>query len=300
MTEFVRPLAGLTIGISISKSNDSDRRGFPSWQVNRTTVQIVAALFSQGAGVVFGHDWREDGVMEAMCNFARQVQAPVPAGPDGSAAEKVPLMRNLLPWPAEPRLNAQERERLAPTLIVQPAGLPPDLQDQAPRALKEGVDSPIYAYVRSRGLTHLRHLLNDACDARICIGGKTSGYTGRYPGIIEEAWFAIQSGKPLYVIGFLGGAAQGVANALQGERVIFEESPKAKLLYRNPPVFTDSRDAEFDLQSVSKGIRDFGVEQFSATNHLAPEQNRELFTTPLLDRAIALVLTGLSTLPRHR
>ncbi|HZC97659.1 MAG TPA: hypothetical protein VE267_16330, partial [Bradyrhizobium sp.] len=64
MNPYQRPLQGCTIGLSISESADSTALGFPPWQINDVTVQMVAALFGQGASVVFGHDWRDDGVME--------------------------------------------------------------------------------------------------------------------------------------------------------------------------------------------------------------------------------------------
>jgi hypothetical protein len=94
-----RPLAGCVVNVSVSESGDNASRGFPIWQVNRATLQVVAALFGQGATVIFGHDWREDGVMEAVYGFARQMQPPVPlptveAQPAGEA-----ILRNLLPWP---------------------------------------------------------------------------------------------------------------------------------------------------------------------------------------------------------
>ena len=59
-----RPLAGCVVGLSISESEDSTGCGFPPGQINRVTVQMVASLFGQGVGVVFGHDWREDGVID--------------------------------------------------------------------------------------------------------------------------------------------------------------------------------------------------------------------------------------------
>ena len=73
-----RPLRGCAVGLSISESDDSVTRGFPTEQVNRCTVQVVSALFGQGVAVVFGHDWRDDGVMEAVHAFARQMQPAAP------------------------------------------------------------------------------------------------------------------------------------------------------------------------------------------------------------------------------
>src|SRR5829696_7198932 len=153
-----RALGGRFVGLSISESDDSLQRGFPSWQVNRATLQVVAALFGQGAGVVFGHDWREDGVMEAVHGFARQMQPPDPPAPDDTGAGE-PLLRNLLPWPDTPRLSRDDLEQLATTLRVERAGLPGELRayetDVIPR------NSSAYAYLRARGLTHLRHRLGE-------------------------------------------------------------------------------------------------------------------------------------------
>ena len=66
MNPMRRPLSGCVVNLSISESDDSLGRGFPGWQVNRVSLQVVVALFGQGVGVVFGHDWREDGVMEVV------------------------------------------------------------------------------------------------------------------------------------------------------------------------------------------------------------------------------------------
>ena len=78
------------------------------------TLQLVAATFGQGASVVFGHDWREDGVMEAVYGFARQVQPPVPLSSDSATAEAQPILRNLLPWPDNPHLPERDLEQLKP------------------------------------------------------------------------------------------------------------------------------------------------------------------------------------------
>jgi hypothetical protein len=111
MVTFDRPLAGCVVNLSVSESDDSATRGFPAWQVNRVTLQIVAALFGQGATIVFGHDWREDGVMEAVYSYARQVQPPIPLTPEEARADSQPLLMNLVPWPDEPLLSARDLER---------------------------------------------------------------------------------------------------------------------------------------------------------------------------------------------
>jgi hypothetical protein len=297
-----RPLAGCVINLSISESDDSLQRGFPTGQVNRTTLQVVAALFGQGASVLFGHDWREDGIMEAVYGFARQVQAPIPLSPDEAAADEQPLLRNLLPWPDKPYLPERDLEQLSSTLRVETAGLPKELQVFDGEARRAGPNNGLYQYVRARGLTFLRQRLNDASHVRFCLGGRTSGYAGRYPGVIEEAFLAIKEKKPLYLAGFLGGATQQVVNAIDGKRMPDDFCRPTPLqgLYENPVVKeadgTTRDDRVIDRAAVWNAFAVAGRKNIAITNGLTIEENDELFHTPVVDRAIELVLTGVSRL----
>jgi SLOG cluster2 len=304
MTPLPRPLAGRAIGLSISESEDSSNRGFPAWQVNRITLQVVAALFGQGASIIFGHDWREDGVMEAVYGFARQMQPPVPMDAKDAEVEGQPLLRNLLPWPDTPYLPELELEQLRSTLRVESAGLPEELRlsNPASDAGPQDSQSPVYRYVRARGLTHLRHRLNEMCDARLCLGGRRSGSAGRYPGVIEEAVLALRAHKPLYLAGLLGGATQQVVEAIGG-RVMPEDfciAPPIQRLYNDPPIrelnIANRQDRHIDRQQIWQEFRDAGIEQLADSNGLTREENDELLHTPALDRVIELTLIGLSRL----
>jgi hypothetical protein len=301
-----RPLAGAFVNLSISESEDSTERGFPAWQVNRVTLQVVAALFGQGVGVIFGHDWREDGVMEAVHGFARQMQSPVPILPNEAEAIGQPLLRNLLPWPDEPRLPQDDLERLASTLRVEKAGLPDELAPFGERARREGAESPLYRYVRARGLTGLRHRLGAMAHARLCLGGRTSGAAGRYPGVIEEAFLALRNRKPLYLAGVLGGATRQVIDAIEGRPMAenFCAPTPVNELYLAPPVREHDRGTEadrvIDREALWQTFAGAGRSTVAEANGLSRDENGDLFTTPALDRVIQLVLTGIARLQaRH-
>jgi SLOG cluster2 len=304
-----RALTGCLINLSISESEDSPERGFPRSQVNRTTLQVVAALFGQGASVVFGHDWREDGIMEAVYGFARQVQAPIPLSSREAAADAQPLLWNLLPWPDSPYLPERDLERLSSTLRVELAGLPKELQAVDGEARRVGPADGLYQYVRARGLTFQRHRLNTVSHVRFCLGGRVSGYAGRYPGVIEEAFLAVKDKRPLYLAGFLGGATKQVVDAIEGKQMTDDFCSPTPLqgLYEAPAVKesdgTTHEDRVIDRAAVWKAFAGAGRERIAATNGLTTEENGELFHTPVIDRAIELVLIGLSrlkpNLPEH-
>lgn len=302
MTLHHRPLAGCIVNISVSESDDSVQRGFPSWQVNRVTLQLVGALFGQGASVVFGHDWRGDGVMEAVYGFARQVQTPLPLTAEQSEAEAQPLLRNLLPWPEEPSLSERDREQLSSTLLVETAGLPKELQPFDEEGRRSAPDHGLHQYIRARGLTFLRRRLNDVCHARLCLGGRRSGYDGRYPGVIEEAFLAVSERKPLYLAGFLGGATEQVVDAIDGREMTHDFCRPTPLqnLYKDPPVTESdgdtSADRIIDREVVWGTFVKTGRQQLADENGLTVAENDELLHTPVVDRTIELVLIGLSRL----
>jgi SLOG-like protein len=306
MSVIQRPLIGSVVNLSISESEDSAERGFPAWQVNRVTLQVVAALFGQGVSVIFGHDWREDGVMEAVHGFARQMQSPVPISPNEAESIGQPLLRNLLPWPGEPSLPQEDLERLASTLRVEKAGLPQELTPYDRRARHEGAESSLYRYVRARGLTNLRHRLGEAAHARLCLGGRTSGAAGRYPGVIEEAFLALRTSKPLYLAGILGGATRQVIDAIEGRPMLENFCAPTTLneLYLAPPVPERDPGTEPDRLVDRVAIWDTftrgGRTRLADANALSPDENEELFTTPVLDRVIQLVLTGIARLQARR
>ncbi len=304
MSPLERFLTGCTVGLSISESEDSAQRGFPSWQVNRVILQVVAALFGQGAGVVFGHDWREDGVMEAIHGFARQMQPPDPLSPDEAQAVGQPLLRNLLPWPDTPRLSEEDRERLASTLRVESAGLPPELCTYEAGGRSAPASSALHLYLRARGLTHLRHRLEESCDARFCLGGRRSGSQGRYPGVIEEAYLAMRIRRPLYLAGMLGGATQQVIDAIEGGEMPagFCPSGPAHQLYSDPPILetseTTADDRVINPHAVWSAFAEIGIAELAKINGLTLPEIEELFHTPVLNRAVQLVLTGLSRIKK--
>jgi hypothetical protein len=260
--------------------------------VNRVTLQLVAALFGQGASVVFGHDWREDGVMQAVYGFARQVQAPLPLSPAQSAAEAQPLLRNLLPWPDKPCLSKRELEQLSSTLLVECVGLPRELEALDEEARHTEPSNRLYQYIRARGLAFLR----------LCLGGRRSGFAGRYPGVIEEALLAVTGKKPLYLASFLGGATEQVVDAIEGKPITEDFCRPTPLqdVYKAPPVKESDGatrdDRVIDRSVVWRAFAETGREKLAAANGLTIEENDELLRTPVIDRAIELVLIGLSRL----
>ena len=162
--------------------------------------RVASRLFGQGASVAFGHDWREDGVMEAVHGFALQTQPPIPLSPESAEAPRLePLLLNVLPWPDAAPFGSWNKNSSVRLLKWNLQVCLQELLAIRCRRARCGIELPAVRYLHARGLTFLRHRLNDVCQVRLCVGGRRSGSQGRYPGIIEEALLAVQQNKPLYL-----------------------------------------------------------------------------------------------------
>lgn len=298
MSANAKPLAGLRVGISISESDDLEARGFTQSAVNRLTVRLNDALLAAGATVVFGHDWREDGIMDAVCRSALWSSGvPEPDAP--------PPILNLLPWPDATRVDHEVLLRLHQIIDIRSAGLPEHLAEEAPRAVE---DRDLRRYLRSRGLTHLRRRLTDECQARICLGGRESEYQGRYPGVLEEALLAFEARQPVYLVGLLGGVAGHLGRTIlelpnldSGKEAfpspLQEAGKPLKDLYRehgkgDRPSRDPSDDTIFELERAWKAASDLGHERLG-DNQLDYNENCRLAETRSEEEAIILVLRGL-------
>ena len=99
---------------------------------------------------------------------------------------------------------------------------------------------------RADELTRMRHcvtrLLAPGC--RVCLGGRTSGFEGREPGVAEEARLALQYRKPLYLLGAFGGAT----------RVFGTENLDTYLAQANG-LTTSEKQELFDMADMEQAIR---------------------------------------------
>src|SRR5438477_10596712 len=202
--------------------------------------------------------------MEAVYSFARQMQPPDPISSEEGHCAGQPLLVNLLPWPDEPTLSKEERERLGSTLRVESAGLPRELIEFAADA-RRLVKEPSSDYLRARALTHLRHRLDEFCQARFCLGGRRGGSQGRFPGVIEEALLSVQKRRPLYLAGLLGGATRQVIDAIEGQPMPedFCRPLQMRELFARPPWEENDPatlpDREADPKQVWLTFRETGI-----------------------------------------
>lgn len=299
MTSARRPLRGLRVGLSVSgEPQELARFGFSEAGMNRFTVRLAHALLAEGACLAFGHDWRPEGIMEAIASLGIDYHRPL------DESHHQPAILNLVPWPARSSsTDPTLLERLEGTVQVTPVGLPHEFAAFAEQALELGPRSPEYLYLRSRGLTHLRRELEEHCQARVAVGGKLRNYQGRLPGIVEEALFALEAGHALYLAGLMGGAAYQLGRVLLGEsdpHSVLEDLPLKQLYASRRFELGDmagqpSEDSVLDPEALAARLGSPDLQERLLANGLSKNENLRLLETTLEEECIHLVLKGLQT-----
>jgi hypothetical protein len=158
-------------------------------------------------------------------------------------------------------------------------------------------------------LFRMRALITRWADAHLAFGGKTSGSSGRFPGIAEEVMLSLAAGNAVYVCGGFGGAAEAVGQVLglgkpwsltpdclrrkahgRGaaplEAAVQQWGPRFQLPHRI--------DLPLDYEHLVEFLRAhaLGGEKWP-DNGLTPDENRTLFRSTKADEIVKLVTKGL-------
>ncbi len=300
-----RSLVGLRLGISISESKIDVPYRVDSRFVNELTVRFASTWLNGGGQVALGHRWHAGGIMQQVAHWAREFQwIDWDMTEEENAGAGVQIL-NLLGWPdAPPNWDATEREELAGILesrMIEPPGI-------ATKDLDVASDPGRFA--RIRALTAMRQELASVCDARVCIGGASGNPERRLPGVLEEALFTYQAGKPLYISAALGGASKAMADAILQRRL----SDEAHELFFTPPPMVPIIESHASTQTLSfsesastpKGwnalseFQSIPIARLAAQSGLLEDEVLNLLTTPEPQRAMGWVIAGMGRLRASR
>jgi hypothetical protein len=321
-----RSLAGAPIVVSISESNDVERRGLLPGHLDAALLEISRQLLVRGASLEYGGHLGPEGYTVALFDMVKAYSSLSGLPPASRILNDVgwPLPYETLPVATRTKHHLVASYRRIPrpegiedlepqTFVVEPTYFPPD--------------TPGRRYAWARGMTAMREFqvrsgwANDSSSpelappcARILLGGKVSPtlsvgadgkreekwYSGRIPGVVEEALLSLRAGQPVYLVGGFGGATAVVIDLLEGcPRDEFtwayqKRAPHAEEMRR---IYQQRGPAWEDYPAMTKSFAEFGVDQLAAKNGLSIEENRELFQCRDVTRIVELLLGGLLRLP---
>lgn len=271
------PKNPMTVNISASPCEDAEQLGYDERQINRIVIRIAQFFLFKGARVLFGQDWRDNGVMRAVLTSAELSEAAT------REPRRGPRMLNLVATHGAP-LSGTGLEAAWDSAGVLEV-----------RSIQEEAGVPIPFDNRCVELWTLRQRLTEMLDpgCRICLGGRTSGYSGYYAGAAEGAYFALSMGKPLYLIGGFGGATGAVCDALLGQ-VSRHAKGTGPLDARTAKSAVATSDPPMPLAGLTASFRAFGLHKLSKDNGLTAEDNRRLFEMTDIEAALGLISAGLT------
>ncbi len=296
------PLRGLTVQISASNPLDSDLKDIGRRKIHteESIIEFGRYLIAAGANIVFGGYFGSGSVGEWLLRILKIY--------GHSESPQTPRIRAYLPYPVGAAISSAEKKQLGSlmyfTCLHPPQDVNADTQNgQMMPAEEQSLPSK---YVWTRCLTEARRTITKSVNAIILIGGKEIGYKGRYPGLVEESLFAIEEGKPLYLVGCMGGCARSIFSTVAQEsgwslaEAFNEELQKSQdkefwSYYNERVAKEDLEDLSIDYERLKNVFYDHGLNSKSiCCNGLSHSENITLGHTMFLEESISLAIKGLT------
>lgn len=297
------------IALSISESDDIKRYGLLSEQLDDAMIEISRHLLARGAVLAYGGHIGSDGYTRALADLVAAHQSL-------STLPQLQRIENYVGWPLPYAKMPVNRKAELMTLVTfirtpRPDGVEKfDAQVFLAEPEFFPADSPERRYAWARGMTAMRDQQSKETMARIVIGGKVgptetaqlnggrqlSWYSGRIPGVVEEAITTLQAGRPLYLCGAYGGAAALLIDLIEGrarDEFTWEYQKHAPHAEAMRTIYDQEGVPWIDYPEMTRYLSDMGVAGLSSLNGLTEEQNRTLFRTRDAPSLVELLLEGL-------
>ncbi|PLY36747.1 hypothetical protein F164LOC_13800 [Pectobacterium carotovorum] len=285
------------IGISISDIEDHEliKTGKRPDNLILLSQDLARHILSREAILIYGGDLRPDGFTSFLLDEAEAIQNRL-------KSRKISI-KNYISWPiylnaSIDLLNWQARyNRVAK---FEKCNLPKQLITSQ-LTVDENIfilpDTEENKYLWSKSLSQMRNEMIQDCDARICAGGRLTGYKGCVPGVLEEVLYAIENKKPLFLLGGFGGITSYICNCIKTGNIP-EELTRDWQIYRNGgyKILLDYITKIDNKYSPNYTNLNEILNYKNLNNGLSEEENDKLFNTEYMDEAIYLILKGLDDL----
>lgn len=258
------------VAISVSDSADSM---YSHESLQNFVTDVTTNLLLIGKKIAYGGDFRRGGFSELIADTSYRQRG---------FARETSVIDQYIPYPMHRHITGEM------------LSLSKDNRVRLIKTAVEGKDNTNYLWTRS--LSHMRTQMTIDTDARIIIGGKTTDYLGKAPGLIEEAKLALKNNKPLYIIGCFHGAARQVIQAIEGQNFTYTENDfhrtheyiQFKYNYEK-----ENQHEKISAKDDAKFFKEYGLDKLSKNNGLTPEENRILFYNQNPSEALFYLFKGL-------
>ncbi|MGJ8628774.1 MAG: hypothetical protein ACSHXB_17570 [Sulfitobacter sp.] len=268
-------LKGKSVGISVSESPDLQQLGLIEDHFRMTLADIARTIMFAGGSIYYGGHLRADGYTQFLLNeLQRYGNREKPFKICLSHTEHQKMSADDL---------SEQRDQIGlfgDIIFLDTEGNPVEFSENEDHKSYDPTPELL-----AKSLSGLRSYMTKVTTGRVVLGGKRTGFLGRYPGIIEEVIASVEAGKPLYLVGGFGGATMDAISALQAEHAEW---------------FVRYTNDEQDSNKLAKSLVVLRCAAESSQdwkkNGLSSEQNALLAATYRSSEIAALLGYGLGTL----
>lgn len=259
----------------------------------RLSQDLARHLLARASTLIYGGDLRRDGFTEFVLNEAAILK--------GRICGELPKVENHLAWPLyiSDADIVSWRSRYSHVMETKEHQIPNDVATDLDSNFFLPPDSPENSYIWSRCLTEMREKSTNFSTARICAGGKRYGYKGKMPGVLEEVILAIESQKPLFLLGGFGGIVADIC-----QLILTGDTPDA--LTEEWQVSHNSGYSELqnlarqngyhcDYEKILATISKTDLSTLSKRSGLEEHEYQALMESSFIDECIHLITKGIST-----
>lgn len=289
-------LSAERVGISISDVvyETFSKHHISSDSLIRLAQDLGKNLLSRSATLIYGGDMRPGGFTKFILDEASILKDRLVIA--------IPHVENHLAWP----LYVSDKEitewRAKYTQVMT------TIEHEIPSDVDEGLDkdtflppsSALNSYIWSRCLTEMRKQSIFSSTARICAGGKLSGYKGKMPGVLEEIILAIEAEKPIFLLGAFGGVVGDVCSLIMNNKVPEPLTENWQILhnegYADLQKLACSHGHGCNYTKMIETIQDITVYDLASRCGLNESEYKRLMISPFIDECIYLILKGLKEL----
>lgn len=281
---------GKRIAISVSESEELELLGFSENHIKDASIEIARYLFVNGATLLYGGDLRRGGYTDLFSELSYQYKY---------LFDKEFRFVNYIPFPDGQKLSDDDKANLLKKQVEAKVLEPPRKFNIPNPDNCDSGNNIEYKFLHAECLTDMRIKMATESDARIVLGGKQKGFSGYFPGIVEETYHSMIAGKPVYFLGGFGGATKSIIDIISGRKppqLTNDFQFDTKFLNDFRTYAAGKTKVKLDYDFIFDFFREHSLESVSIQNGLTIEENQILFESTNIHELIFLIIKGLQNL----
>lgn len=286
-------LHGKRIAISVSESEELEQLGLSDQHLKDISIEIARYLIVNGAKMLYGGDLRIGGFTELFLELSYQYK---------HLKDKQSRFVNYFPFPNSNSISTNDLanffKKQVEAIIID---IPKHLGDIDTKRKYDPFKSVEDRFIFAECFTDMRMRMANESDARIVLGGKQKNFIGYFPGIVEETFHSLNSGKAVYLLGGFGGAAKSIVENILGkksEKLTNEFQFDTEFLKNFREYASDKSKVKLDYDFLFDFFKRHNIETISKQNGLNVDENIILFESTNIHELVFLIVKGLQNISK--